>query len=51
LIFGGKYLFERYYDYKDKGLHEHKFENLTGDEYINGYLEMLRYVPYDGPPN
>jgi hypothetical protein len=44
--FKKKYLSERYYDDKTKEFYELKLGQLTIDEYINKFLELLRYVPY-----
>jgi hypothetical protein len=44
--FKKKYLSERYYDEKTKEFYELKLGQLTMDEYVNKFLEMIRYVPY-----
>jgi len=44
--FNKKYLSERYYDERTKEFYELKLGQLTIDEYINKFLELLRYVPY-----
>jgi hypothetical protein len=37
---------ERYYDGKIREFHEHKLGQLTMDEYVKRFIELLRYVPY-----
>ena len=44
--FKKKYMSERYYDEKMKEFYELKLGKLTIDEYINTFLELMRYVPY-----
>ena len=44
--FKNKYLFERYYDQNTKEFYELKLGQLTMDEYVNKFLELIRYVPY-----
>jgi hypothetical protein len=44
--FKKKYLSEKYFDGKTKEFYELKLGQLTIDEYINKFLEMIRYVPY-----
>jgi hypothetical protein len=44
--FKKKYLSENYFDGKTKEFYELKLGQLTIDEYINKFLEMMRYVPY-----
>jgi hypothetical protein len=44
--FKKKYLSEKYYDGKTKEFYELKLGQLTIDEYINKFLELMRYVPY-----
>jgi hypothetical protein len=44
--FKKKYLSERYYDEKTKEFYELKLGQLTIDEYVNKFLELMRYVPY-----
>jgi hypothetical protein len=44
--FKKKYISEKYYDEKTKELYELKLGQLTIDEYINKFLELMRYVPY-----
>jgi hypothetical protein len=44
--FRKKYLSERYYDGKIKEFHELKLGQLTMENYVNIFLELLRYVPY-----
>ena len=45
-FFKKKYLLETYFDGKTKELYELKLGQLTIDEYINKFLELMRYVPY-----
>jgi hypothetical protein len=40
------YQSERYYDEKTKEFYELKQGQLTIDEYINKFIELMRYVPY-----
>jgi hypothetical protein len=44
--FKKKYLSERYYDEKTKEFYELKLGQHTMDEYVNKFLELIRYVPY-----
>jgi hypothetical protein len=44
--FKKKYLSEKYFDGKTKEFYELKLGQLTIDEYINKFLELMRYVPY-----
>jgi hypothetical protein len=44
--FKNKCLSERYYDDKTKEFYELKLGQLTIHEYINKFLELLRYMPY-----
>jgi hypothetical protein len=44
--FRKKYLSEKYMDGKTKELYELRLGQLTIDEYVNKFLELLRYVPY-----
>jgi hypothetical protein len=44
--FKNKYLSEKYFDGKTKELYELKLGQLTIEEYINKFLEIIRYVPY-----
>jgi hypothetical protein len=44
--FQKKYLSERYFDEKDKEFYELKLGKLTIEEYVNKFLDLLRYVPY-----
>jgi hypothetical protein len=44
--FKKKYLSEKYFDGKTKEFYELKLGQLTIDEYINKFLELIRYVPY-----
>jgi hypothetical protein len=37
---------EKYMDGKTKGLYELRLGQLTINEYVNKFLELLRYVPY-----
>jgi hypothetical protein len=41
-----KYLSERYFDEKAKDFYELKLGQLTIEEYVNKFLDLLRYVPY-----
>jgi hypothetical protein len=41
-----KYLSERYYNENTKEFYEVKLGQLTKDEYVNKFLEIIRYVPY-----
>jgi hypothetical protein len=51
--FKKKYLSEKYFDGKTNEFYELKLGQLTIDEHINKFLEMMRYVPYikDGKVN
>ena len=44
--FKNKYLPENYFDGNTKEFYELKLGQLTIDEYINKFLELMRYVPY-----
>jgi hypothetical protein len=44
--FRKKYLSERYFDEKAKEFYELKLGQLTIEEYVNKFLDLLRYVPY-----
>jgi hypothetical protein len=44
--FKKKYLSEKYFDEKTKEFYELKLGQLNIEEYINKFLELLRYVPY-----
>ena len=44
--FKQKYLFDRYYDDKIKEFHELRLGQQTMEEYVNKFLELLRYVRY-----
>ena len=44
--FQKKYFSERYFDEKAKEFYELKLGQLTMDEYVNKFLDLLRYVPY-----
>jgi hypothetical protein len=44
--FNKKYLSEKYFDGKTKEFYELQLGQLTIDEYINKFLELIRYVPY-----
>ena len=44
--FKKKYLSKKYFDGKTKGFYELKLGQLIIDEYINKFLELIRYVPY-----
>jgi hypothetical protein len=44
--FKKKYLSENYFDGKTKEFYELKLGQLTINEYINKFLELMRYVPY-----
>jgi hypothetical protein len=44
--FKNKYLSKKYFDGKTKEFYELKLRKLTIDEYINKFLELMRYVPY-----
>jgi hypothetical protein len=44
--FKKKYLSEKYFDGNTKELYELKLGQLTINEYINKFLELIRYVPY-----
>ena len=44
--FRKKYLLERYFNKKDKEFYELKLGKLTIEEYVNRFLDLLRYVPY-----
>jgi hypothetical protein len=44
--FKKKYLSEKYFDGKTKEFYELKLGQFTIEEYINKFLELIRYVPY-----
>jgi hypothetical protein len=44
--FKEKYLSEKYFDGKSKEFYELRPGQLTIEEYINKFLEMIRCVPY-----
>jgi hypothetical protein len=44
--FKKKYMSEKYFAGKTKELYELMLGQLTIDEYINKFLELIRYVPY-----
>jgi hypothetical protein len=44
--FQKKYLSERYFNEKAKEFYELKLGQLTIEEYVNKFLDLLRYVPY-----
>ena len=44
--FWKKYLSERYFNEKAKEFYELKLGQLTIEEYVNKFLDLLRYVPY-----
>ena len=44
--FRKKYLSEKYFDEKTKEFYELKLGQLTIDDYINKFLELMSYVPY-----
>jgi hypothetical protein len=44
--FQKKYLSERYFNEKAKEFYELKLGQLTMEEYVNKFLNLLRYVPY-----
>jgi hypothetical protein len=44
--FRKKYLSEKYFDEKTKEFYELKLGQLTIEEYVSRFLELLRYVPY-----
>jgi hypothetical protein len=44
--FRKKYLSEIFFDEKTKEFYELKLRQLTIEEYVNKFLELLRYVPY-----
>jgi hypothetical protein len=44
--FKKKYLSKKYSNGKTKELYEVKLGQLTIDEYINKFLELISYVPY-----
>jgi hypothetical protein len=41
-----KYLSDKYFDGKNKEFYELKLGQLIIEEYVNKFIEMLRYVPY-----
>jgi hypothetical protein len=44
--FKKKYLSEKYFDEKTKEFYELKLVQLIVEEYVNKFLELMRYVPY-----
>jgi hypothetical protein len=44
--FKKKYLPEKYFDGKNKEFYELQSRQLTIDDYINKFIEIMRYVPY-----
>jgi hypothetical protein len=44
--FRKKYLSEKYFDEKTKEFYELKLGQLTIEEYVKKFLDLLRYVPY-----
>ena len=44
--FKKKYMLEKYLDGNTKELYELKLGQLNIEEYVNKFLELLRYVPY-----
>ena len=44
--FRKKYLSEKYFDEKTKDFSELKLGQIIIEEYVSGFLELLRYVPY-----
>jgi hypothetical protein len=44
--FRKQYLEEKYMDGKNKEFYELRMGKLTIDEFVNKFLELLRYVPY-----
>jgi hypothetical protein len=44
--FKKKYLSDKYFDGKTKEFYELRSGQLTIEEYINKFLELIRYVPY-----
>ena len=44
--FKNRYLNERYYDDKEKEFHELRLGQLTIDEFVTNFTNLLRYVPY-----
>jgi hypothetical protein len=44
--FWKKYLSEKYFNEKTKEFYELKLGQLTIEEYVNRFLNLLRYVPY-----
>jgi hypothetical protein len=44
--FKEKYLSEKYFDGKTKEFYELRMGQLTIEEYVNKFLELLRYAPY-----
>jgi hypothetical protein len=47
--FWKKYLSEKYFDEKAKEFYELKLGQLTIEEYVSNFLDLLRYVPYIKP--
>ena len=44
--FKNNYLSKRYYNEKTKEFYQLKLGQLTMDEYVSKFLELMRYVPY-----
>ena len=44
--FKNRYLNEHYYDDKAKEFHELRLGQLTIDEFVTNFMNLLRYVPY-----
>jgi hypothetical protein len=44
--FRNKYLLEKYFDEKTKEFYALNLGQLTIEEYVSRFLELLRYVPY-----
>ena len=45
-LFRKKYLFQRYFDSKEKEFYEIKMGQMSNDKYVTKFLELLRYEPY-----
>ena len=45
-IFRERHLFRQYYDWKARELYKLKLDQLSNDEYVTNFLELLRYVSY-----
>ena len=43
-LFKKKYLYERYFDDREKGFYVLKMGYMTDEEYTSRFLELLRYV-------